>query len=239
MAQTASGDSQTRDSFTSRTAFIIACIGSAVGLSGIWLFPYRVSQLGGAAFLIPYLFFVVLLGLTGVVGEMSFGRAMGCGPMGAFGKALELRGMPHATRIGKVIGIVPVLAALGIAIGYTVVLGWFLKYLFAAATGTLLTQPDMGGYFSQITGDFGSIGWHAAALIITLADFCLAIACNVNEQPTVSVSNTIEFLSAAKGDKLIAECNVDKSGRKLGFYTVDVSDNTGRKVARMTATCYR
>ena len=65
------------------------------------------------------------------------------------------------------------------------------------------------------------------------------IACNVNEQPTVSVSNTIEFLSAAKGDKLIAECNVDKSGRKLGFYTVNVSDDTGRKVARMTATCYR
>ena len=133
MAQTASGDSQTRDSFTSRTAFIIACIGSAVGLSGIWLFPYRVSQLGGAAFLIPYLFFVVLLGLTGVVGEMSFGRAMGCGPMGAFGKALELRGVSHATRIGKAIGIVPVLAALGIAIGYTVVLGWLLNYILAAA----------------------------------------------------------------------------------------------------------
>lgn len=75
--------------------------------------------------------------------------------------------------------------------------------------------------------------------IFTLADFCLAIACNVNEQPTVSVSNTIEFLSAAKGSKLIAECDVDKSGRKLGFYTVNVSDDTGRKVARMTATCYR
>ena len=135
MAQTASGDSQTRDSFTSRTAFIIACIGSAVGLSGIWLFPYRVSQLGGAAFLIPYLFFVVLLGLTGVVGEMSFGRAMGCGPMGAFGKALELRGVPHATRIGKAIGIVPVLAALGIAIGYTVVLGWFLITLAVMVLG--------------------------------------------------------------------------------------------------------
>ena len=176
MAQTVSGDSQTRDSFTSRTAFIIACIGSAVGLSGIWLFPYRVSQLGGAAFLIPYLFFVVLLGLTGVVGEMSFGRAMGCGPMGAFGKALELRGVSHATRIGKAIGIVPVLAALGIAIGYTVVLGWFLKYLFAAATGTLLAQPDMGAYFGQITGDFGSIGWHAAALIITLAVMVLGIS---------------------------------------------------------------
>ena len=70
----------------------------------------------------------------------------------------------------------PVLAALGIAIGYTVVLGWFLKYLFAAATGTLLTQPDMGAYFGQITGDFGSISWHAAALIITLAVMVLGIS---------------------------------------------------------------
>lgn len=75
--------------------------------------------------------------------------------------------------------------------------------------------------------------------IFTLADFCLAVACNVGEQPTVSVSNTIEFLSGAKGTKLIAECNADKSGRKLGFYTVDITDDTSRKIARMTATCFR
>ena len=45
-----------RDSFTSRTAFIIACIGSAVGMSAIWLFPYRVAEMGGAAFLHPILY---------------------------------------------------------------------------------------------------------------------------------------------------------------------------------------
>ena len=144
MSEPTSHSGHRNGGFGSSFGFIIACVGSAVGLGNIWMFPYRLGQYGGAAFLIPYLFFVVLLGLTGVVGEMSFGRAMGCGPMGAFGKALELRGVPHATRIGKAIGIVPVLAALGIAIGYTVVLGWFLKYRFAAATGTLLTQPDMG-----------------------------------------------------------------------------------------------
>ena len=79
-----------RDSWASRTGFILACVGSAVGMANIWLFPYRVAQLGGAAFLIPYLIFVALLGFTGVIGEMSFGRAMGTGPMGAFGKALSL-----------------------------------------------------------------------------------------------------------------------------------------------------
>lgn len=147
-----------------------------MGLSGIWLFPYRVSQLGGAAFLIPYLFFVVLLGLTGVIGEMSFGRAMQGGPMRAFGGALATRGVPRAETLGKIIGIVPVLAALGIAIGYTVVLGWFLKYLVAAGAGQLLNQGDMAAYFGTFTGDFGSIGWHAAALIITLAVMVLGIS---------------------------------------------------------------
>ena len=176
MAQTASGESQTRDSFTSRTAFIIACIGSAVGLSGIWLFPYRVSQLGGAAFLIPYLFFVVLLGLTGVVGEMSFGRAMGCGPMGAFGKALELRGTPHATRIGKVIGIVPVLAALGIAIGYAIIVGWVLRSAFGALTGSLMnTEPET--FFSEMSStDFSSVPWHIIVILITAAVLIFGIS---------------------------------------------------------------
>lgn len=86
---------------------------------------------------------------------------------------------------------------------------------------------------------YNAAGGVMGGAIFTLADFCLAIACNIGEEPTVSVSNTIEFLSGAKGEKLIAECTADKSGRKLGFYTVDVTDDTGRDIARMTATCYR
>ena len=75
--------------------------------------------------------------------------------------------------------------------------------------------------------------------IFTLADFALAIARNIGENPTVSVSNSIEFMAAAKGPKLIATCDVDKSGRSLGFYTVRVTDELGTKVAQMTATCFR
>ena len=75
--------------------------------------------------------------------------------------------------------------------------------------------------------------------IFTLADFALAIACNIGEPPSVSVSNTIEYFSATKGEKLIATCDVDKSGRRLGFYTVEITDNTGRRIAKMCATCAR
>ena len=75
--------------------------------------------------------------------------------------------------------------------------------------------------------------------IFTLADFALAIASNVGEEPTVSVANTIEFMSAAKGERLIATADADKSGRALGFYTIDVTDELGTPVARMTATSFR
>ena len=75
--------------------------------------------------------------------------------------------------------------------------------------------------------------------LFTLADFCLAVACNIGEAPTVSVSNTIEYLSATRGTLLTAVCECTKSGRHLGFYTVSITDDTGKPIAHMTATCYR
>ena len=74
--------------------------------------------------------------------------------------------------------------------------------------------------------------------IFTLADFALAIACNVGEGPTVSVDNAIRFIGTAKGSKLVACADVDKSGRTLGYYTVRVTDELGTLVAIMTATCF-
>lgn len=53
-----------RDSFQSRWGFILACIGSAVGMGNIWMFPTRVSLYGGGSFLIPYILFVILIGFT-------------------------------------------------------------------------------------------------------------------------------------------------------------------------------
>lgn len=73
-----------RDGFSSKLGFTIACIGSAVGMGNIWLFPYKVGENGGAAFLVPYFIFVVLLGVSGIVGEITLGRSMKTGPLGAF-----------------------------------------------------------------------------------------------------------------------------------------------------------
>ena len=57
-----------RDGFQSKWGFILACIGSAVGMGNIWMFPTRVSLYGGGSYLIPYFIFVVLIASTGVIG---------------------------------------------------------------------------------------------------------------------------------------------------------------------------
>ena len=74
-------------------------------------------------------------------------------------------------------------------------------------------------------------------VLFTLADFAFAVASNVGESVTVSVSSNIEFMSAAKGEKLIATADVDKNGRTLAFYTCYVTDELGTPVARATQTC--
>ncbi|GKX28511.1 sodium-dependent transporter [Vallitalea longa] len=152
-----------RDIFNSKTGFILACIGSAVGMGNLWMFPYRVGQFGGAAFLIPYFLFVIIIGITGVIGEMSFGRAMRTGPLGAFKKALERRGKKH----GDIIGLIPIIGSLGIAIGYAVVIGWILRFTVGAITGALTNAEESGAYFGEIAGPLGSVGWHFAGLLIT------------------------------------------------------------------------
>lgn len=75
--------------------------------------------------------------------------------------------------------------------------------------------------------------------IFTLADFALAICCNIGEEPTVSVDSSISFFRSTQGAALTATSVCDKPGRHLGFYTVTVEDDLGKQIAKMTATCYR
>ncbi len=169
-----------RDKFRSRTGFIIACIGSAVGMGNIWLFPARLSEFGGAAFLIPYFICVIILGFTGVIEEMSFGRAMNAGPMGAFGKVTEKAG--KGRKPGEALSLVPVITSLCLAIGYSVVVAWIIKYFVGAVTGTAFNMADVDEFsaaFGQAAAPFGSVGWHLLALGLTFAVMVFGIASGI------------------------------------------------------------
>lgn len=156
---------ENRDGFTSNIGFVLACIGSAVGMGNIWMFPYRIGQFGGAAFLIPYIIFILLLGFTGLMGEFAFGRMTQKGPIGSFKIVLESKGIKG----GGFLGIIPVLGTFTIAIGYCVVVGWLIRFLVGYISGSAIKSLDSGAYFGAIAGDFGSIMWHFIAIsLVTL-----------------------------------------------------------------------
>ncbi len=119
---------------------------------------------------------------------------------------------------------------------------FFAEDQWAARGGCRILEGSAGHSVVEMPlGDIhrNAMGNVMGGAIFTLADFALAIACNVGSKPTVAVSNTIEFLNIPKGSVLTAICEEDKSGRKLGFYTVDITDDTELPIARMVATCYR
>lgn len=150
--------------FGSRLGFVLASVGSAVGMGNIWMFPYRVGQFGGAAFLIIYFGFVFLFGIVGLSGEFALGRLTGTGPVGSYDYALKTR----RKRGGSILGSIPLLGSLGIAIGYAVIVGWVLRYLFGSVTGSLL-QTDSQEYFAAMTQPYGSLIWHFIVVAVTVA----------------------------------------------------------------------
>ena len=165
------------DKFNNKWGFIISCIGSSVGIwANIWMFPYRIGEFGGAAFLIPYIIFVLLIGFTGVIGEMAFGRAMHSGPLGAFKKAFDMKSPQHDSKPGTVIGLIPVIGSLGIAIGYSVIIGWILKFLADSVTGTIINDEDPAQVFAALSRNFGSIPWHLLGLVLVLICMSFGIA---------------------------------------------------------------
>ena len=167
-----------RDGFRSRSGFIIACIGSAVGMGNIWRFPTLVSTWGGLTFLIPYFIFVILIASTGVIEEFALGRAGGAGPMGSFGKCTELR--YGRRRIGERIGYIPILGSLALAIGYTCVMGWIFKYTFMAFSGDMLAMgQDMDtivGTFNSTASSWGANAWIIIAIVVSFAIMSFGIA---------------------------------------------------------------
>lgn len=138
---------------------MLACVGSAVGMGNIWMFPYRLGQYGGAAFLIPYLIFIALFGLVGLSAEFALGRMAKTGTLGAYAYCWK-------NKFGKYIGWLPLLGSLGIAIGYSVILGWVFRSIQGVLTNELLTN-DIPAFFTNMTQSFSNVPCHFLVLFVT------------------------------------------------------------------------
>ena len=133
-----------RDRFSNRLGFILISAGCAIGIGNVWRFPYIVGQYGGAAFVLIYLFFLVILGLPVMVMEYSVGRASQKSAALSF-DVLEPKGtkwhfMKYVAMAGNYI----------LMMFYTSVCGWLFYYCYKMLMG------DFNGLnVGQINNEFG------------------------------------------------------------------------------------
>ncbi|MGM0500536.1 MAG: sodium-dependent transporter [Bacillota bacterium] len=153
-----------REKWDSKMGFILACVGAAIGLGNIWMFPWRLGAYGGAAFLVPYLLFVFTLGWTGLMEEFAFGRDQETGAISAYENVFEEKGMSFGSKFG----ILPVLGVTGVFIFYSIVVGWILKYFTLSVTNSFAGIENLPAYFGSFAGNPQSIFWHGLAVILTL-----------------------------------------------------------------------
>jgi len=138
----------TRGTWGTKTAFIFAATGSAIGLGNIWRFPTMVSQNGGAVFVLVYILAVAFIGVTVMLAELTLGRHSQKNPVGAI-EFIRPR-TPW-----KYIGYLGIITGICILSFYAVVAGWAAGYIFKTASGAFKGKltPEMS---SQIFEKFSS-----------------------------------------------------------------------------------
>ena len=150
-----------RANFGSRLGMILATAGSAVGLGNIWRFPYTTGENGGAAFIVIYLVFILLLGIPGMVAEFVVGRSAQANAARAYRVA--------GGRLWGVTGYIGIFTATTILGFYSVVAGWCLQYLYASIVGDLSGDPAyVARYFSEYSSEpLRPILWTLLFLLVT------------------------------------------------------------------------
>ena len=138
---------ETQNAWSSRTAFLLATIGGAVGLGNLWRFPYVAGEYGGGAFVIMYLAFVLLVGVPWMAGAMLLGRRGHRSPVNSIAKLVRDE---NAGPVWKLIGWISLLVPfLGLSY-YAVVAAWAIDYLALAIRGAFDGQLERLGSLSHL-----------------------------------------------------------------------------------------
>ena len=146
-------------SFASRWGFILASVGSAVGMANVWGFPNKMGSNGGGAFLLIYLLFVFIFSYVGLPAEFAMGRRAATGTLGAYENAWDTRSK-SAGKVGGLLGWLPLAGSLCIAIGYAVIVTYVLKALVDSLLGTLLTTDTAAWFGAFSSTPYSVIPYH-------------------------------------------------------------------------------
>lgn len=159
--------------FATRWGFILAAVGSAVGMANVWGFPYKMATYGGGTFFLIYLLFVLLFGSVALPSEFAVGRRSKTGTLGAYAQAWASRS-PKLEKAGSLIAWLPLAGTLCIAIGYAVIVAYVLKALWDSLFGTLMTV-NAETWFSEFSStSFSVLPFHFVVIVGTVLTLIFA-----------------------------------------------------------------
>lgn len=154
--------------WSSRFAFIMAAVGSAVGLGNIWKFPYITGENGGGAFVLVYLACIAIIGIPIMMAEVMLGRRGGKSPIGTMQVLTRAEGKSRGW-VG--IGILATVASFLILSFYSVIAGWTMPYIVSAASGELsnISAERSGTLFDNLLASPGQLLlWHSVFMGLTV-----------------------------------------------------------------------
>jgi len=151
-----------RETWGTRTGFLLAAVASAVGLGNIWRFPYIAGEYGGGAFLLVYLVCIFIIGLPTMIAEFSIGKKGQSDAVESFSKTAPAK--PWI--IGGWLGVI---TSFLIVSFYAVIVGWVLYYIFSYLTGSAqqVETGGMGEFFETFIGNgFIPVVWQLIVMAI-------------------------------------------------------------------------
>ncbi len=175
--------------WSGRLAFVLAAVGSAVGLGNVWKFPYITGEYGGGFFILAYLFCIALIGLPIMLTEIALGRRGKQSPVNTLTR-LSLEAGAHPA--WSLLGWSGMLAGCLILSYYSVIAGEVMAYSFRAGAGMFAHQTADGikGIFHALSTDAEKLlAWHTIFMVLTV----LAVARGVRG----GIEKTVTFLMPA------------------------------------------
>lgn len=197
-----------QNNFAGKIGAILATAGSAVGLGNIWRFPTEAGANGGAAFLLIYISFMLLLATPIMIAEFTIGRHGQSDVMHAF------ESMSNGKKDWRYMGYLPVIAGILVLSYYAVVAGWTLEYAFRAGINDFIgkTQEEFTQDFIAFSSNpLKPLTWLFLILALTFGIVALGVQKGIERGAKIMMPTLFVFLA------ILAICSLTLPNASLGL----------------------
>ncbi|WP_336774812.1 sodium-dependent transporter [Paenibacillus sp. MMO-58] len=191
----------------SKSGFIFAAIGSAVGLGNMWKFPYITGKYGGAAFFLMFIVCLLAVGLPVLMAELAIGRGGRGSVSTSFNRLTKQKGW-------GALGFLMIAAPFLILSFYSVVAGWTMYYAVRSFSGQLFTTTDYSGQFNAFIGSWQPVWWMLLALVLTAAVIIKGVSAGIEKFNKILIPGLVILLLVL----VVRALTLDGAGEGVSFF---------------------